>query len=247
MASQSLNYLIVCIALYMLGVCSSDDVVLEVQRAITKEGFHRDVHTTVSIKPNDIVNTPSRPCSILLIETLPPGLYVDTFQLDSLATFGGPQVLADRHVDIEAPEYLSKEHELHVFAPLPTNSHPSGGPVVVTVSLPVHARYHRPSPDPNVSHTSVTMHHPRVLFNCSRMYSRSTEAPCDVHNSSLCSWAELIYKSDAYSLKFQVPVGHEKDIRVVVYGTMVVTVLGCSFLLYLIAFYGHWNVKVKDR
>ena len=52
----------------------------------------RDIQTVVSIQSADIVQPPEGSCSVLLIETLPSGLYVDTFQLDSVAAFGGPQV-----------------------------------------------------------------------------------------------------------------------------------------------------------
>ena len=46
----------------------------------------------VSIQPSDIVLQPEGTCSVLLIETLPSSLYIDTFQLDAVAEFGGPQV-----------------------------------------------------------------------------------------------------------------------------------------------------------
>ena len=78
------------------------------------------------------------------------------------------QVLADGHDDIEAPEYLSSQHQLYVYAALPVSSGGLSSPVTVTISLLVHVRYHRPSPDPKVSHVPVIMHHPRVLLNCSR-------------------------------------------------------------------------------
>ena len=62
-----------------------------------------------------------------------------------------------------------------------------------------------------------------------------------IYLSSCCSCVS----QDTNLLELQVPVGHEEDTRVVIYGTIVVTVMGCSFLLYVIAFYSHWKVKVK--
>ena len=54
-------------------------------------------------------------------------------------------------------------------------------------------------------------------------------------------------QQDTNFVELQVPVGHEEDARVVIYGTIVVTVMGCTFLLYVITFYDQWNVKIKDR
>ena len=52
---------------------------------------------------------------------------------------------------------------------------------------------------------------------------------------------------DTHLLEFSVPMGRESDMRVVVFGTIVVTVMGCTVLLYIIAFYDQWKMKVKER
>lgn len=66
--------------------------------------LYRDIETVVSIQPSDIVPRPGgEACSVLLIETLPSGLYVDTFQLDAVAAFGGPQVRSMYSISAHRP------------------------------------------------------------------------------------------------------------------------------------------------
>ena len=77
------------------------------------------------------------------------------------------QVLTDEPINIEAPEYQSKEHTLYVYTALPSDKQPSGYPLIISVTLPVHVRYHKPATDLEVTHVPIIMYPPRVLFNCS--------------------------------------------------------------------------------
>ncbi|XP_025083930.1 phosphatidylinositol-glycan biosynthesis class X protein-like [Pomacea canaliculata] len=237
-------YLLLLAVFFQLQLSVCNDVIVRLTRKLSSEGFHRDLKTTLIIEKNDI-ETENNACSVLLIESLPSGLYVDAFQLESHAKMGGPKVLTDMPVDTEAPEYLSGQHELYVFATIPPEKLVSSE-VMVTISLPVHARYHKPSIDVDKIYVPIVMYHPRVLLNCSKQESRKVEAPCDDQNMSVCSWAEVTYRSDSHFVEFQVPVGYVYDTRVVVFGTSVVIILGCSFLLYIIAFFDNWKIKAKE-
>ncbi|KAL8593207.1 hypothetical protein ACOMHN_009862 [Nucella lapillus] len=229
-----------------LLLSNSENVVLQVHRSVLREGFHREIQTTVTMGKDVFRGPRGGECGLLLIEHLPSSLYVDPFQLLMLAQSGGPQVLAGSAVDIEAPEYLSAPLDVFVYSPVVSDTSLSSSHLpTLTVTLPVHVRYHRPSPDPQVTDVLVTLYHPRVLLNCTSQDSRVTEAPCDASNTSQCAWSELSYRSDASSLEIHVPVGREEDVRVVVFGTIVVTVMGASCLLYVMAFWDFYRVKIK--
>ncbi|XP_076451630.1 GPI alpha-1,4-mannosyltransferase I, stabilizing subunit-like [Babylonia areolata] len=238
-------HVIILVVVYTLCLPQSNakNVFLELHRTVAREGFHRDIQTTVSLGQKAVKDMADRTCGVLLIEHLPSSLYVDPFQLHTVAQFGGPQVLLASPVDIEAPEYLSAPIDLYVYTSVVIDK--SSDPLDITISLPVHVRYHQPSSSPEVNDVLVTLYHPRVLLNFTVPDSRVTEAPCDAFNISQCAWSELSYRSDTSSLELRVPVGREQDARVVVFATIVVTVLGASCLLYVIAFWDHYKVKVK--
>lgn len=78
------------------------------------------------------------------------------------------QVLFDRVVNVEAAESLSKPHELFIYLPLSEHRLDAElSEISLEVSVPVHARYLRPSSDPNVYHSVVTILHPGLYYNCS--------------------------------------------------------------------------------
>jgi len=51
---------------------------------------YREIRTEVRI-PNSLMDV-NPDCSIVIVELLPSGAYVDPFQLQSLQEFGGPKV-----------------------------------------------------------------------------------------------------------------------------------------------------------
>ncbi|KAK7507654.1 hypothetical protein BaRGS_00001589 [Batillaria attramentaria] len=197
--------LILMVVVSLSGSGVARDVLIDLNRQVLRDGFHRDLRTTLKLQQDDLRQLPGRPCSVLLVENLPSGLYVDTFQLENLAAVGGPQVLTDRPVDIEAPEYLSSQHKLYVYTPVPVNEGSLDGTITIFVSLPVHVRYHKPTENPDVTHVR-----------------------------------------DSEYVELQVPVGRQQDIWTVIYSSLVVTVLGCTFLLYIIVYYDKWRVRPKE-
>lgn len=239
-------HLLICFIFSFAEYGLTADATIALKRQAVRDGFHRDLQTTLTIHKNDLKMLPGVSCCVLLVETLPSGLYVDTFQLENQAALGGPKVLTHGTVDIEAPAYLSRSHELFVYTTLPDDTNSSQDSISVSVSLPVHVRYHKPAASADVTHVTLSFVHPQVLLNCSAQESKTVLAPCGPENPATCSWTEIHYETEGEYLEMKVPVGREQDVRVVVCCTLVVTVLGCTFLLYVITYYDKWRVKPKD-
>ncbi|XP_059141579.1 phosphatidylinositol-glycan biosynthesis class X protein-like [Physella acuta] len=196
-------------------------------------GFHRELITTITI-PDDIRTLHSnKGCSILLLQSLPPGVYADPFQLSSLVQFGGPKVLFNNDVNIEAPEYLSKTVELYIFLQVSDYKfYQSSKNTVINISLPIHARYHKPTAMKEVTHSPITLLHPGLYSNCSQLDpNHAISAPCSFLNNAVCQWTQLHYLSSTAPLHMTVPVGQEKDKPLVIVITLLVTFIACSFLL----------------
>ncbi|BFZ02860.1 hypothetical protein BsWGS_05899 [Bradybaena similaris] len=217
--------------LYVAAVFVSGDLFMA--RHLLGSGFHRSLETSLTVPESVILQHKLPDCAFLLFETLPPGIYADPFQINSLVPFGGPQVLFDRIVNIEAAEFLSKPHELFIFLSLHkhvTDERPSEK--TLKVSLPIHARYHRPSVDAKISHSHVTILPPGLYSNCTPSDAADTVmAPCDMNNSSLCLWTHLPYKSSFPVVQLSVPIGQQSDIPLVVMTTLFTTVAVCALLI----------------
>ncbi|XP_043926253.1 phosphatidylinositol-glycan biosynthesis class X protein isoform X5 [Protopterus annectens] len=153
--------LIICIAHYSFGALSScpDEswpASVTVTRTILKDGFHRELLTTVKLRT--LTNTVGG-CSVLIKELLPAGLFADPYQLASLREYGILEALLLKPVDIEAPEYLSSSQTVLVYLkPDPSCTR------CYTATVPVHGRYHRPSEDKSTA--TITLENPKLLLHC---------------------------------------------------------------------------------
>jgi hypothetical protein len=228
-----LHLLLVSTVKMITVAAASEENKIVLVRKLLGSGFHRDLETTVSIPRSVRTQHGSSDCAFLLFETLPPGVYADPFQVQSMVPFGGPQVLFDRAVNIEAAEFSSKPHELLIFLSMPEKKvDKEASESVFVVTLTIHARYHRASTDPSMSHSVVNILPPGLYFNCSSLGAADTLlAPCDILNSSMCQWNHLAYKSNFPVLQLSVPVGQLKDIPLVVVTTLLVTVTVCAVLV----------------
>ena len=94
-------------------------------------------------------------------------LYLSFFIACILQWYFFGQVLTDSYVDVEKAAHLSEEHILFLYLALPPRLSYQDT-ITLKVSLPIHVRYHPPSPDPQVSFANVTLSYPHVLLNCSR-------------------------------------------------------------------------------
>lgn len=177
---------------------------ITVRREILKRGFHRDLVTRVKIH-NSAKQTEN--CSILLQETIPSGLFLDPYQLSSLRQHNLTEVILLNPVDLEAPEYLSAEVNALVY----TRPDQSCDDCFIS-SVPIHARYHRPSAQ--VSEVSIVLHEPRLLVHCSKDFPLRgcldyplIEAPCGPTDEMTCQWMDIPYTKVKEKPVLQVPVG----------------------------------------
>ncbi|XP_071106927.1 phosphatidylinositol-glycan biosynthesis class X protein-like isoform X2 [Haliotis cracherodii] len=206
------------------------------ERQLHKNGFHRDLTTSVEWLVNPHHRGDIQNCGILLVEKLPPGIYVDPFQLSSRLQFGGPKVLVDAAVNIEMPAHLSPPHTLHVYADLKTvTDNDEGFSLAASVTLPIHLRYQPPAYETSITHVDVVISNPRLFTNCSIKESVALlQAPCDHTNASQCLWHEHHYQAEVDSVTCSVPVGNISYLPLVVAVTLLVTGIGCLFIVYVV-------------
>ncbi|KAI8492621.1 hypothetical protein Bbelb_296620 [Branchiostoma belcheri] len=231
-------------------VCPSlSDV--HVNRTALNHGFHRDVVTEVTL-PVSMV-TPPLSCRLLLVETVPAGMYVDLHQVTFRTDFGGPQVLALRDIDVEQAAHLSPNHTLLMYSPLQQSpkgftwrvmlpvhlclpmSHLQG--FTWRVVLPIHLRYHRWAGEGEDTSATVKLEGPDLLMHCEGdrpvttpcEESRLFPAPCDAQSQRVCLW-QLI-SGETEPLLFQVPIGQQSHAGLVIAGTTAAAALGSWLIL----------------
>lgn len=211
-------------------------------RTSLHSGFHRTVETAVNL------TTTSRflidcNCVILLKELLPSGLYVDTYQTDSLYQHGAAKVYSPAEIDLELPEYLSQSHEIFVYKN--TTSYDTDDLLQAEVSLPVHLRYHRPRVDDKF--LSVSLWPPTVMLHCmcADWLSKQEElvaAPCSKDTSLSCMWLQL-HCTGGKELSFEVPVGQLGHFLLVTVATIIVTFTSTAVLVGIV----WWMPHVSDK
>ncbi|XP_026864225.1 phosphatidylinositol-glycan biosynthesis class X protein [Electrophorus electricus] len=196
-----------------------ESVVLSIN--IVKEGFHREL--VFEIRHDHA------PCDVqvLLVQGLPSGVYIDQYQLASLREDTGLQVLLDSAVDVEDPAYASSGFSAMVYL---------SSPGLLQAVVPFHGRYHRPSTSGGWEQVPISS--PRLLLrpeHCKTVTPtpphKVVEAPCTVHNESLCSWLEIEGLQVLGFVSLEFPVGDFTLAAPVCAGTALVTMLCCAFLL----------------
>ncbi|XP_058493882.1 phosphatidylinositol-glycan biosynthesis class X protein isoform X1 [Solea solea] len=193
---------------------------------ISKQGFHREVTTTVELSPA----VPSG-VRVLLVYQWPRGVFIDPYQLASLKHQGGWQILLDSAIDLEVPAHKTSGFVSYVY-PTPADSTPRR----VKFTIPIHGRYHEPSAV-GKTFTSVDIHAPELLLQndkCLHLNSLEpntvVDAPCTVDNSSTCSWFKIQYYQKHGPKKLQFPVGDGSMVIPVCGGTLLVTMICCVVL-----------------
>ncbi|MEE6500805.1 hypothetical protein FKM82_003936 [Ascaphus truei] len=149
------------------------------------------------------------------------------------------QVLLLESVDVEAPEYLSQEHAALVYAkPDPACTH------CFISTVPVHARYHRPSAE--IRETSFTLRNPQLLIHCSKDFPPSgcpqlsvVEAPCASEAGTACQWLDVPYIPVPKTLTAQVPVGITQHGPAVCFLTLVMTLICTGMIFSAVYKHGH--------
>merc|ERR1711942_403622 len=130
------------------------------------EGFHLEILTEVTLA-SPLITASTSPsslnCSLRLTETLPAGLYVDSFQLRNYHQFGGPRVVSEsRVIDTEAPAFESRDERLWVYQPFRVDRERQR--LVTQVVMPVHLRYHGAVVDGDA--TQITFGDPETHVAC---------------------------------------------------------------------------------
>ncbi|XP_065100507.1 phosphatidylinositol-glycan biosynthesis class X protein [Paramisgurnus dabryanus] len=209
---------------------------------ITKAGFHRDLQYSVQYDKVD------HDVKALLVQKMPSGVYMDEYQLATLREETGLEVLLDSKVDLEAPEYLSTGFTAFIY--LSPSSEISGQH---EATVPIHARYHRPS-ESGDKWVKVDIGSPRLLIRSDQCKTQSShlsyefvDAPCTFSNVSICSWLEIQDLEETGPVSLDIPVGDARQIFIVCVGTVLVTLLSC-FLLFR-AMWNHrtLNISIKTK
>ncbi|NXS91584.1 PIGX protein, partial [Jacana jacana] len=217
------------------AVCQGATVTQE----LLQEGFHRDLLVKVEL---GAVGEDAEGCAVAARTHLPPGIYVDPYELASLQQHNLTKVLLIPDVvDVEAPEYLATE--LLVLLPMEPDSRCSG---CFRAAVPVHGRYHRPAAEREGA--VVVLQSPEVLL-CCRDSGLPAECwkPAEVGAPSLgkamgpCQWYSKRHGPVYEDLTLQVPVGLRQHSPLVCVVTLLATVLSSSLILAAVCQYGHFS------
>ncbi|NXQ33691.1 PIGX protein, partial [Alaudala cheleensis] len=137
-----------CVTLDVQAACRDTTVTQE----LLKEGFHRDLLVKVELGED------AGECAVAAQIRLPPGIYVDPYELATLQQHNLTKaVLLPDVIDVEAPEYLARDVLLLLF--LEPEARCSR---CFCAAVPVHARYHRPAR--GTQEALVALHSPEVLL-----------------------------------------------------------------------------------
>ncbi|XP_064313162.1 phosphatidylinositol-glycan biosynthesis class X protein isoform X1 [Phalacrocorax carbo] len=152
-------------ALHVQAACQDATVMQE----LLKEGFHRDLLVRAELG----VGEDAGRCTVAARTHLPPGIYVDPYELMSLQQQNLTKaVLTPDVIDVEAPEYLATDLLVLLYMePDPRCSR------CFRATLPVHGRYHRPAEESEEA--LVVLKSPEVLICC-----------CDSEILVMCSFEE---------------------------------------------------------
>ncbi|XP_038124515.1 phosphatidylinositol-glycan biosynthesis class X protein [Cyprinodon tularosa] len=193
---------------------------------VSKKGFHREVTTTVDVRPEAL----SSGASVLLLHRWPRGVFVDPYQLASLSDHSNWEILLDSAIDLELPAHKTSGFSTYMF---PTTLLPN----ILKFKIPVHGRYHESS-FAGETFTSVHFEPPELLLRtkkCTDLHRFESypvvDAPCTVSNSSTCSWFKKSQQQEGSSIiSMMLPVGDGSATKLVCSGTLLVTGI-CSVAL----------------
>ncbi|XP_066097077.1 phosphatidylinositol-glycan biosynthesis class X protein [Saccopteryx bilineata] len=205
---------------------------------VLKDGFHRDL--LIKVKLGESIEE-LQTCRLLIKQYIPTGLFVDPYELASLREKNITEaVMVSEDFNIEAPNYLSKESEVLVYA-----RQDSQCIDCFQAFLPVHYRYHQPhSKD---GETFVMVNNPDLLMYCDQEFpilkcwaQSKVAAPCALKNEDICQWNNIKYKSVYKNVTLQVPVGLTIHTSLVCSVTLLITMLCSTLILVAIFKYGRF-------
>ncbi|KGL93588.1 Phosphatidylinositol-glycan biosynthesis class X protein, partial [Charadrius vociferus] len=224
-----------CAILDVQATCQDVTVTQE----LLKEGFHRDLLVKVEL---GVVGEDARGCTVAARTRLPPGIYVDPYEVASLQQHNLTQaVLIPDVIDVEAPEYLATDLLVLLYMePDPQCSR------CFSAALPVHGRYHRPAEDSEEA--LVVLKSPEVLVCCCDNHLSAecwkpaeVAAPCSGKTVGPCQWYGVMHKRVYEESILQVPVGLRQHSSLVCVVTLLATVFCSSLILAAVCKYGHFS------
>ncbi|XP_041529398.1 phosphatidylinositol-glycan biosynthesis class X protein [Microtus oregoni] len=205
-----------------------------------KDGFHRDL--LVKVKFGESIED-LQTCRLLIKHHIPAGLFVDPYELASLRERNVTEaVMLSESFNIEAPNYLSKESAVLIYARQDAQCIDC-----FQASLPVHYRYHRPHRKDG--DTLIVINNPDLLMYCDQEFpvlkcwgQSEVAAPCALKSEEMCRWKNMQYKSIRKNLTLQVPVGLTIHTSLVCSVTLLITILCSSLILVAVFKYGHFSL-----
>ncbi|XP_048201716.1 phosphatidylinositol-glycan biosynthesis class X protein-like [Perognathus longimembris pacificus] len=210
------------------------------RQEVLKDGFHRDL--VIKVKFGESIED-LQTCRLLIKHYIPTGLFVDPYELASLREKNVTEaVVVSEHFNIEAPNYLSRESEILMYARKDVQCIDC-----FHSFLPVHYHYHRPhSKDGD---TLIVINNPDLLMYCDQEFlvlkcwaQSKVAAPCAFKSKDICQWNSMKYKSILKNVTLHVPVGLTIQTSLVCSVTLLTTIL-CSILILLAVFkYGHFFI-----
>ncbi|XP_025123045.1 phosphatidylinositol-glycan biosynthesis class X protein [Bubalus bubalis] len=210
------------------------------RQEVLKDGFHRDLLTKVKFGESiEDLQT----CRLLIKQYIPTGLFVDPYELASLRERNITEaVMVSENFNIEAPNYLSKESEVLIYA-----RQDSQCIDCFQAFLPVHYRYHRPHIKDG--ETFIVVHNPDLLMYCDQEFpvlkcwaQSEVTAPCTLNSKDICQWNNMKYKSVYKNLTLQVPVGLTIHTSLVCSVTLLISILCSTLILVAVFKYGHFSL-----
>lgn len=173
-----------------------------VSRALTNDGFHREIVTNIDIYSTGV----DYPCSILLVEYLPRTVFVELNEIQR--QLNNPLIKIDTNVsvDIEAIASSVKAAPFKVYTFLPTQTHPKYS---TSVTLPVHFRYQSAAYGGNYG--QVVIGQPSLFSKCVNSDNDPSgpkfDMPCSFEDRSSCKWIKLGATFSERTLVAKIPIG----------------------------------------
>ncbi|XP_045143460.1 phosphatidylinositol-glycan biosynthesis class X protein [Echinops telfairi] len=220
----------------MKATCS--EIILRLE--VLKDGFHRDL--LIKVKFGESIED-LQTCQLLIKQYIPAGLLVDPYELASLQENNITEaMLVSENFNIEAPNYLSQESEVLIYARQDAQCIDC-----FQAFVPVHYRYHRPhSKD---GETFIVVNNPDLLMSCDQEFpvlkcwaQSEVAAPCALRNKDTCQWKNMKYKAVHKNVTLQVPVGLTIHTSLVCSVTLLITILCCTLILVAVFKYGHFSL-----
>jgi GPI mannosyltransferase 1 subunit X len=169
-------------------------------------------------------------CDLLLVQEIPSSVYVDNDQLFNLNKLDKLRTFVNDYVDVEQPTAKASPFKVYIFDKVRK---------AVTITLPVHFRYHEPS---DKKFNRVEIESPKVFLSNCRHKGRMVSLPClnsseitsfmDIDSVSFCPWIETDIAP--ITLSFLIPVGNIQSYTFVLPVTIFISWVACLFLTYVI-------------